>query len=107
MQNIKACIFTVESLAHLQGKERELLPMVEAAQQELKSLAHAVDTKGKLFLVRKLPEVGGPILNEADNHMLAIIEAQTTLWQTIGEADKFIEDLHQDWTEQELKDAGL
>lgn len=31
---IKDCIFAVESLAHLQGKEAELLPLVEAAKQQ-------------------------------------------------------------------------
>lgn len=107
MQNIKACIFTVESLAHLQGKEQHLLPMVEAARLELKSLTRAVDTKDKLSLVRKLPEVGDPILNKADKYMLAIIQAQTELWNILDDAGLFINSLHNDWTEQELKDVGL
>lgn len=32
--SIKDCIFTVESIAHLQGKEGELLPLVEAAKKQ-------------------------------------------------------------------------
>lgn len=107
MKNIKACIFTVESLAHLQGKECDLLPMVEAARWELASLTRAVDTKDKLFLLHKLPEVGDPILDRADKYTAAIINAQVRLWNIIEEANGFIDDLREDWTEEELKNVGL
>lgn len=39
--NIKRCIFIVESMAHLQGKERDLLPIVDAARAELDALTGA------------------------------------------------------------------
>lgn len=40
--SIKKAIFAVESMAHLQGKERELLPIVEAARKEHAALLEAV-----------------------------------------------------------------
>ena len=37
--SIKAAIFFTESYAHLQGQERQLLPMVDAARLEYAALA--------------------------------------------------------------------
>lgn len=39
---IKQAIFAVESMAHLQGKERELLPIVESARAELEEIRVAL-----------------------------------------------------------------
>lgn len=38
---LKRAIFVVESLAHLQGRERELLPIVDEARIELANLVAA------------------------------------------------------------------
>jgi hypothetical protein len=45
---IKDCIFAVESLAHLQGKEAELLPLVEMAKKEHDALLEAVEVLEEL-----------------------------------------------------------
>lgn len=55
---IKDAIFAVESMAHLQGKERELLPIVVAARKEHAVLLEAVE------LLRHLYEEG-----ERSEHM--------------------------------------
>ena len=46
-KNLNACIFTCESLAHLQGRERELLPATEGARRELREMAEVI-AAGKL-----------------------------------------------------------
>lgn len=40
---IGAALFALESVAHLQGKERDLLPLVEAARAENEQLRPALE----------------------------------------------------------------
>lgn len=48
--SIKKCVFALESIAHLQGKEAELLPLVEAAREELRSLSTLVVAANQLVV---------------------------------------------------------
>lgn len=48
---IKDVIFAVESMAHLQGKERELLPIVEAARKEHEALLECAATLESLYQI--------------------------------------------------------
>ena len=43
---IKACIFVTESFAHLNGREKELLPKVETARAEHEHLLQAKASHG-------------------------------------------------------------
>jgi len=61
---IKDCIFTVESLAHLQGKEAELLPLVEAAKKEHEALKAAVRAANNLVFNMNEDKDGGYFLCE-------------------------------------------
>lgn len=62
--SIEDCIFTVESLAHLQGKEAELLPLVEAAKKEHEALKAVVREANNLVFNMNEDKDGGYFLCE-------------------------------------------
>jgi len=41
MESLAECVFVVETVAHLQGKERSLLPMADRARELLDSIEAA------------------------------------------------------------------
>lgn len=66
---IKQAIFTVETVAHLQGQERSLLPIVESARAELTLIEAALAN-----VVKALQDV--PLDVEG---MTAVAQAEATL----------------------------
>lgn len=61
---IRDCIFAVESLSHLQGKEAELLPLVEAAKKEHEALKAAARAANNLVFNMNEDKDGGYFLCE-------------------------------------------
>lgn len=54
MSAIKTAIFIVESIAHLQSKEKELLPIVDAARAEHEELVTALQSAVDSFIPKAM-----------------------------------------------------
>lgn len=73
---IKRCIFATESLAHLQGKEAQLLPIVEAAKDEYEALKAVVRAANNLvFNLNKDKDGGYFLCEEASVDLEELLEA--------------------------------
>lgn len=67
---IRDCIFAVESLAHLQGKEAELLPLVEMAKSEHEALKVVVNAANSLVF-----NAPSRLIESENEYLFALIEA--------------------------------